>query len=205
MVMCRCINGAAENGDLPLRRSVLWRGGISCATHRKPRELSLQDAWCSKWNHSPRQHDEAVDAATRFLNWAVKAGKLLQHHCHKLPKYYEVAQSKIVWAAAHQQAQTLGAHHPGYAPNSGNHTKHIRRPVLDPDQRKQERTDPTPRVVRTAPVARQGEAVARRHWVRSALARHSWDSCDWIVEFGAVIGRNRDPHGVVRSVCGEYN
>ncbi len=33
-----------------------------------------------------RQHDEAVGAVTRFLNWAVKSGKLLQHHCHKLPK-----------------------------------------------------------------------------------------------------------------------
>lgn len=61
-------------------------------------------AWCSKWNHSPRQHDEAVGAATRFLNWAVKSGKLLQHHCHKLPKYYEVDRSEIVWTAAHQEA-----------------------------------------------------------------------------------------------------
>mmetsp|Transcript_32309 Transcript_32309/g.62293 ORF Transcript_32309/g.62293 Transcript_32309/m.62293 type:complete len:168 (+) Transcript_32309:604-1107(+) len=50
------------------------------------------NAWRAQWKHSPKQHDMAGTHAVRVLNWAVEEGKLSGHHCHKLPRLYEVDQ-----------------------------------------------------------------------------------------------------------------
>ncbi len=53
--------------------------------------------WCDKWEHSPKQHYDASNTATRLLNWAVTKSKLKIHYCHKLPKYYAPNRAEIVW------------------------------------------------------------------------------------------------------------
>lgn len=60
--------------------------------------------WRAQWQHSPKQHDMAGTHAVRVLNWAVEEGKLSEHHCHKLPRLYEVDRSEIVWTPADREA-----------------------------------------------------------------------------------------------------
>lgn len=62
------------------------------------------NAWRAQWKHSPKQHDMAGTHAVRVLNWAVEEGKLSEHHCHKLPRLYEVDRSEIVWTPADREA-----------------------------------------------------------------------------------------------------
>lgn len=62
------------------------------------------NAWRAKWRHSPKQHDMAGTHAVRVLNWAVEEGKLSEHHCHKLPRLYQVDRSEIVWTPADREA-----------------------------------------------------------------------------------------------------
>lgn len=61
------------------------------------------NAWRAQWKHSPKQHDMAGTHAVRVLNWAVEEGKLAEHHCHRLPRLYEVDRSEIVWAPADRE------------------------------------------------------------------------------------------------------
>ncbi|WP_085639764.1 tyrosine-type recombinase/integrase [Marivita geojedonensis] len=42
--------------------------------------------------------------AVRVLNWAVEEGLLSEHHCHRLPKLYEVDRSEVVWTPSDRQA-----------------------------------------------------------------------------------------------------
>lgn len=60
--------------------------------------------WRAQWKHSPKQHDMAGTHAVRVLNWAVEEGHLSEHHCHKLPRLYEVDRSEIVWTPADRAA-----------------------------------------------------------------------------------------------------
>lgn len=60
--------------------------------------------WRAEWRHSPKQHDMAGTHAVRLLNWAVEEGLLTEHHCHKLPKLYQVDRSEVVWAPSDRQA-----------------------------------------------------------------------------------------------------
>ncbi len=62
------------------------------------------NAWRALWKGSPKQHDMAGTHAVRVLNWAVKSGKLSEHHCHKLSRLYEVDRSDIVWTTADREA-----------------------------------------------------------------------------------------------------
>jgi integrase len=58
---------------------------------------SEMNDWRAKWKHSPKQHDTAGTHAVRVLNWAVREGRLAIHHCHDLPRLYQVDRSEIVW------------------------------------------------------------------------------------------------------------
>lgn len=60
--------------------------------------------WRGRWRHSPKQHDAAGTHAVRVLNWSVSEGILREHHCHRLPRLYEVDRSEIVWTAADRAA-----------------------------------------------------------------------------------------------------
>lgn len=62
------------------------------------------NAWRAQWKHSPKQHDMAGTHAVRVLNWAVEEGKLAEHHCHRLPRLYQVDRSEIVWTPADREA-----------------------------------------------------------------------------------------------------
>lgn len=62
------------------------------------------NAWRALWSHSPKQHDMAGTHAVRVLNWAVQEGKLVEHHCHKLHRLYDVDRSDIVWTQADREA-----------------------------------------------------------------------------------------------------
>lgn len=62
------------------------------------------NAWRAQWKHSPKQHDMAGTHAVRVLNWAVEEGHLSEHHCHKLPKLYDVDRSEVVWTQADRDA-----------------------------------------------------------------------------------------------------
>ncbi len=55
------------------------------------------NTWRAQWKHSPKQHDMAGTHAVRLLNWAVEEGYLPEHHCHKLPRLYQVDRSEVVW------------------------------------------------------------------------------------------------------------
>ena len=60
--------------------------------------------WRAQWKHSPKQHDMAGTHAVRALNWAIEEGHLSEHHCHKLPRLYEVDRSEIVWTVSDREA-----------------------------------------------------------------------------------------------------
>lgn len=60
--------------------------------------------WRAKWKHSPKQHDMAGTHAARVLNWAVEEGHLSEHHCHKLPRLYNVDRSEVVWTLSDRDA-----------------------------------------------------------------------------------------------------
>lgn len=60
--------------------------------------------WRAQWQHSPKQHDMAGTHAVRVLNWAVGEGHLSEHHCHKLPKLYNVDRSEVVWTPSDCEA-----------------------------------------------------------------------------------------------------
>lgn len=62
------------------------------------------NAWRAQWKHSPKQHDMAGTHAVRVLNWAVEEGHLSEHHCHKLPRLYDVDRSEVVWTQADRDA-----------------------------------------------------------------------------------------------------
>lgn len=59
-------------------------------------------SWCDNWDHSPKQHYDASNTATRVLNWAVTRNFLPIHYCGKLPKYYSADRADIVWTSADQ-------------------------------------------------------------------------------------------------------
>lgn len=60
--------------------------------------------WRAEWKHSPKQHDMAGTHAVRVLNWAVEEGHLSEHHCHKLPRLYQVDRSEVVWTRSDREA-----------------------------------------------------------------------------------------------------
>jgi len=60
--------------------------------------------WRAQWKHSPKQHDMAGTHAVRVLNWAVEEGLLSEHHCHRLPRLYEVDRSEVVWTLSDREA-----------------------------------------------------------------------------------------------------
>ncbi|MEW9919368.1 tyrosine-type recombinase/integrase [Marimonas sp. MJW-29] len=60
--------------------------------------------WRAQWKHSPKQHDMAGTHAVRVLNWAVEEGLLSEHHCHRLPKLYQVDRSEVVWTPSDREA-----------------------------------------------------------------------------------------------------
>lgn len=62
------------------------------------------NAWRAQWKHSPKQHDMAGTHAVRVLNWAVEEGHLSEHHCHKLPRLYDVDRSEVVWTQSDREA-----------------------------------------------------------------------------------------------------
>ncbi|WP_152463679.1 tyrosine-type recombinase/integrase [Roseivivax sp. THAF30] len=60
--------------------------------------------WRARWKHSPKQHDMAGTHAVRVLNWAVEEGHLSEHHCHRLPKLYDVDRSEVVWTTKDRES-----------------------------------------------------------------------------------------------------
>jgi integrase len=62
------------------------------------------NAWRAQWKHSPKQHDMAGTHAARLLNWAVEEGHLSEHHCHRLPRLYQVDRSEVVWTPSDRAA-----------------------------------------------------------------------------------------------------
>ncbi|MGQ3486964.1 tyrosine-type recombinase/integrase [Roseovarius pacificus] len=62
------------------------------------------NSWRAQWKHSPKQHDMAGTHAARVLNWAVEEGHLSEHHCHKLPRLYNVDRSEVVWTPSDREA-----------------------------------------------------------------------------------------------------
>lgn len=62
------------------------------------------NTWRAQWKHSPKQHDMAGTHAVRLLNWAVEEGHLSEHHCHRLPKLYDVDRSEVVWTSKDREA-----------------------------------------------------------------------------------------------------
>lgn len=62
------------------------------------------NSWRAQWKHSPKQHDMAGTHAARVLNWSVEEGHLSEHHCHKLPRLYNVDRSEVVWTPSDREA-----------------------------------------------------------------------------------------------------
>ncbi|WP_260012486.1 tyrosine-type recombinase/integrase [Leisingera aquaemixtae] len=58
------------------------------------------NTWRKQWLHSPKQHDMAGTHAARLLNWAVKEGRLKEHHCYGLEKLYRPNRTEIIWTNA---------------------------------------------------------------------------------------------------------
>ena len=58
------------------------------------------NTWRTRWIHSPKQHDMAGTHAVRLLNWAVREGRLKEHHCHGLEKLYRPNRTEIIWSSA---------------------------------------------------------------------------------------------------------
>ncbi len=79
------------------------------AIFEEPASRAEVNDWRATWKHSPRQYDYAATVVTVCLNWAVDAGKLGQHHCHRLRKVYAVDRAEIVWTPAHRETLVAAA------------------------------------------------------------------------------------------------
>lgn len=67
------------------------------AMFQDPRSRGEVNQWRQNWSHSPRQYDHAGTTITLLLNWARNEGRILEHHCDKLPKLYESDRAEIIW------------------------------------------------------------------------------------------------------------
>ena len=62
--------------------------------------LGEVNTWRNNWAHSPKQYDDAGTHVAILLNWAVKEGKLKNHHC-SFEKVYEADRAAIIWTQEH--------------------------------------------------------------------------------------------------------
>ncbi len=79
-------------------------GEDPAAMFEEPASRGEVNEWRSRWAHSARQYDYAGTVAALVLNWAIDAGKLREHHLHRLSKIYDADRSEIVWTPAEVEA-----------------------------------------------------------------------------------------------------
>lgn len=80
------------------------------AMFAEPASRGEVNDWRQRWAHSPKQYDYAGTVVALILNWGVDAGKLREHHCHRLSKVYAADRAEIVWTPA--DVETFGTRAP---------------------------------------------------------------------------------------------
>lgn len=92
-----------------LQRFAAYFHNASARIFEDRRSRGEVNRWRAQWKHSPKQHDMAGVHAVRVLNWAVEEGHLSEHHCHMLPRLYNVDRSEVVWTPSDCEAIYSGA------------------------------------------------------------------------------------------------